>query len=178
MSRIVRKGREIGWPWMITRTFVLARSLYQIVCLKHIWWCCMSPIVFDSKHVGRLAALYYMGSVLLGRLSPLSSSLSSYLRYCCQRAKAGGAAEAKKAGWFFGWFSLSWEALGGKKEGRFLNRSAFSTNQIIFDSPFFLFRYWQKNRRVWLPPCLSVCLAAFWVNHCPSVDIGALCAIS
>ena len=70
----------------------------------------MSPIFFDSRHVGRLATLYYIESVLLGRLSlplSLSLSLSSYLRYCSQRAKAAGAAEAKKAGWFFGWFSLS-----------------------------------------------------------------------
>ena len=94
--------------------------------------------------MGRLVTVHYMESVLLGRLSPLflSLSLSSYLRYCSQRAKAGGAAEAKKAGWFFGWFSLSGEALGGKKEGRFLSRTdrfSLELNQDTAESLFFVF---------------------------------------
>ena len=55
-----------------------------------------------------METLYYINGELVA-LATFRLSLSLYLRYCSQRAKAGAAAaaEAKKAGWFFGWFSLS-----------------------------------------------------------------------
>ena len=50
----------------------------------------MSPIFFDSRHVGRLATLYYIESVLLGRLSlPLSLSLSLFLLEILQPESKG-----------------------------------------------------------------------------------------